>query len=455
MQIDLSFDSSTDSAPSGFRTAMQSAAQILDTLITNNITVTINVGWGEIGGHAITGGTLAEGGALYGTNLTEGQLVSDLSAHGNSTTAQALAALPANAASQLPGSMFVASAQEKAWGLIAPNASQADGQIGFNSAEPYSFDPNNQSVPGEFGIIGPALHEMTHALGRLNGDGALDLAEYTAPGTLATPIANHQGNPGYFSLDGGTTQLAQFDATDADPGDWSGTNAAHSDAFAQVTQPGINGGITAVDQQELAVLGYNIAPSPGQFQVADVSAGTSSTVDGQAIGNAAAGVQWQLIYAQDPSNLAVTPFVPDTFVRTGSGNDVIDVSKVNGNNILDGGTGGNMLIGGSGQDTFYVDDRAPAAQTWSTVENFHAGDAVTVWGVTPQDFSIDWANGLGAPNAPGLTAQFTAPNQPGANVTLAGYTGADLSNGRLAVSFGQTASQAGIPGSPYMQIVGT
>lgn len=54
MQINFIYDSSVASAPAGFKAALADAASYLDSLITNNITVNIEVGWGEDDGAAIT-----------------------------------------------------------------------------------------------------------------------------------------------------------------------------------------------------------------------------------------------------------------------------------------------------------------------------------------------------------------------------------------------------------------
>jgi hypothetical protein len=78
---------------------------------------------------------------------------------------------------------------------------------------------------------------------------------------------------------------------------------------------------------------------------------------------------------------------------------------------------------------------------------------VTVWGVTAADFAMAWQNGQGAAGNTGLTASFTKAGVPRANVTLVGYTTADIGN-RLAVSFGATADQAGAPGSVFMNLEG-
>jgi hypothetical protein len=112
--------------------------------------------------------------------------------------------------------------------------------------------------------------------------------------------------------------------------------------------------------------------------------------------------------------------------------------------VLDGGSGSNFLTGGAdsgSRDTFFIDARPDApgpsgADTWSTINNFHAGDMVTVWGLTPQDFALQWVDGQGIGAYTGITLHAVAPNRPSASVTLAGYSSADFSSGRLTIAFG-------------------
>ncbi len=140
-------------------------------------------------------------------------------------------------------------------------------------------------------------------------------------------------------------------------------------------------------------------------------------------------------------SLNVTAASPSCFIHTGSGVDAIAVTS--GTNVLDGGTGSNFLTGGSGADTFFVDDRSAMADTWSTVDNFHVGDAATIWGVTPQDFNLSWVDGQGAAGFTGLTLHATAAGKPTASLTLAGFGQADMASGRLSVRFGtDTASSS-------------
>jgi Ca2+-binding RTX toxin-like protein len=115
--------------------------------------------------------------------------------------------------------------------------------------------------------------------------------------------------------------------------------------------------------------------------------------------------------------------------------------------VLDGSTGSNFLVGGSGDDTFFVDDRSPSADIWSTVANFHSGDAATVFGITPSGFDTSWVNSQGALGYTGLTLHVTAPNQPTASLTLVGYSTADLSNGQISTSWGTESD-----GTPYLYV---
>lgn len=144
-------------------------------------------------------------------------------------------------------------------------------------------------------------------------------------------------------------------------------------------------------------------------------------------------------------NLNISLSTNNWFVHSGAGEDAIAVHG--GTNVIDGGTGSNFLVGGSGTDTFFTDDRGATASIWDTLVNFHAGDAATIFGVTQADFSFQWVDGQGAAGYTGLTLHATEAGNPVvASVTLDGFTSADLTNGVLSISYGVTS------GSPYMYI---
>ena len=81
--------------------------------------------------------------------------------------------------------------------------------------------------------------------------------------------------------------------------------------------------------------------------------------------------------------------------------------------------------------------------------NFHAGDAVTLFGITQKGFTTQWVDGQGATGYTGLTLHVSAPGIPTDSVTLSGYTTADLTNGRLSQSYGTESD-----GTAYLYIHG-
>ena len=195
--------------------------------------------------------------------------------------------------------------------------------------------------------------------------------------------------------------------------------------FTQIT--------TTVFNQIEAWVAQDDSPATPVLAVLDTTTAHVVPATAQPYTGPVAGLQEQYVnITSDSLNISVS--TPSWFIHSGSGTDAIAVSS--GTNVLDGGTGSNFLSGGSGTDTFFVDDRSASTDIWSTVSGFHAGDAATIWGVTPQDFGLTWMDGQGTAGFTGLTLHATASGRPTASLTLARYTSADLGNGRLSVSFG-------------------
>ncbi len=257
MDINLVYDPSVSVAPSGFTVALTYAAQILDHLITDPITVNISVGWGEIGGTPISSG--AEGGPANGTVVPYTTLLADLRTHADLAAAQeAIANAPTYDPSGGAG-FFVSSAQEKAWGMLPANASGLDGQVGFSDYAGYDFSTTNLAVPGEWDFVGVALHELTHALGRVSGLQpnwgnltVLDLFQYAAPGQI--DLSSYQ--PAYFSIDGGHTSLGTFDDT-LDWADW--TSSVPADAFDLSGALGTDLVLSPTDVTLMDAIGFDVA----------------------------------------------------------------------------------------------------------------------------------------------------------------------------------------------------
>jgi phospholipase/lecithinase/hemolysin len=252
-------------------------------------------------------------------------------------------------------------------------------------------------------------------------------------------------DPAAYGLTNVTTPVWNGNFTSASSGTLAATTTAEQNQylFWDTYHPTETGHQAIADSAETGLSGK--VP----LIVGNTTTGQTSAPIGQPYTGPVSGLQEQYVnITSDSLNIAAS--TPNWFIASGSGTDAIAVST--GTNVLDGGTGSNFLTGGTGDDTFFADDRGLGSVIWDTVNNFHAGDAATIWGVTPSDFGLSWVNGQGATGYTGLTLHVTAAGVPTASLTLAGLTSADLTNGTLSVSFGTTAATSGVPGSTYMYI---
>jgi len=122
--------------------------------------------------------------------------------------------------------------------------------------------------------------------------------------------------------------------------------------------------------------------------------------------------------------------------------------------VLDGGTGSNFLTGGTGADggtdTFFVDGRGGGV-TWSTVVNFHHGDAVTIFGFQDGTSTRPWTAVDGAAGYQGATIHSElggAGTGVNGSVTFAGISQADA-DARFSVLTGS------VGGNPYLYVAYT
>jgi hypothetical protein len=261
MDIVLQYDTTTSDAPSGFTSALTYAADQLDALITNDITVTIAVSWDN------TGSILGEGGSENMPGYSYAQVVAALEAHATSPTAlEAVSSLPAADPTDGAG-IYLSGAQAAALGLPDPYAAASygpEGAVTFGTGGTVlNFSTTDFAVPNEEDFVGVAEHELTHAIGRDGwGNGSyfslMDLFRYTSPGTIVTSAdPNTATSPAaYFSINGGETDLATF-STYSDYYDWASTNGP--DSFDAFSTAGLANTISSVDQTLLSALGFDVA----------------------------------------------------------------------------------------------------------------------------------------------------------------------------------------------------
>ena len=256
--IDLVYDASVNSAPAAFKSVINSVVQFYESYFVDPITITIDVGYGEVAGLWLGGSTLGAS-ETYLDSFTYAQLRNALIADATSgTDFSAIASLPATNPLG-SGTYSVPQAEAKALGLIT-GSTGIDGYIGFSSTLPIDYDASNGVSVGAYNFYGVVAHEMSEVMGRLlltgSGYAPLDLFHYSATG-----VRDRNGTtPGYFSVNGGVTDLANFNTNpNGDFGDWA--SGGSSDAFNAFASPGVVNPVSAVDLAVLDALGYTVAPT--------------------------------------------------------------------------------------------------------------------------------------------------------------------------------------------------
>ncbi len=247
MNVNIEFDASALAAPASFRNAVLTAVSFLDETLTDNITVNIAVGYGEINGAGLQSQSGAagapSGGNFYDYETVRQLLISHASQAGNTFTF-----LPSGSI-QGQNQIAVWFAQEKALGLqLGANYQGVDGAIGIGTNLPISL------------VVSATLHEIGHAMGRYAygpQPDIFDLSRFTNPGTRLFQ-AGTPASASYFSVDGGFTDLADYGQVN-DSSDFVNGGRTPEDPFNEFYDSGTLQYLTAVDLQQFAATGFNFA----------------------------------------------------------------------------------------------------------------------------------------------------------------------------------------------------
>ena len=281
MQINVSYDSSAANAPAGFKVDVQYAVSVLEAAFTNNVTLNIDVGWGEVDGSAIRTDDLGESLYVKAPTYTYSQIVGALEAQAaqpnlNPDLTAAISTLTGLANPTDGGPFDIGLPEAQALGLAANNPNALDGWIGFAAnASEWSYSTTGTPAPDKFYLVGSILHEITEVMGRVSdlgtqGEwyrdawGVADLFRFSAPGVRQlAPGAAH--TTGYFSIDDGQTNLGTWNNHIArgDLADWDFGNRAGggpgphgADSFNNISNPGVLNQITNDDLTLMHVLGW-------------------------------------------------------------------------------------------------------------------------------------------------------------------------------------------------------
>ncbi len=272
MIIKIIYDQNVNTLPVGFVTGVTDAVEYLEMEFTNPVTITIDVGYGEVDGQSLGSGPLGE--SQWSVEEPESY----------SAVVSALQAENAPGASTLPltspfpsGQLYISPAEAAALGLPLTYAlptgggTSIDGYVGFSSV-PGTFSYANDTVPAadEFYFIGVVEHEITEDMGRIslldNFDGysIADLFRYSSSSVrdLITGTSSHNSTA-YFSIDDGVTNLGSWNnvPNNGDLADWypEGPASGGNDAFNDYSNPGVINIVSPADITLMQALGWTIA----------------------------------------------------------------------------------------------------------------------------------------------------------------------------------------------------
>src|SRR5216683_2594340 len=240
--INLLFDAAAMAAPASFRAGIQQAAAILAATISDKITVNLSIDYSGTGGGAAAGPDhgLFESYSSIRTDLINNATPGDTTFN----------ALPSGSSIQGQSSVAVWNAQLKLWGLLSANDTTTDDASATFATD---IDPSL--------LVGVALHELTHAMGRVPYGSQPDVFDfYRFTGTGVRLFSdNIPASAAYFSLNGGSTKLADYGQS-SDPSDFlnSGVQGAN-DPFNEFYTGSTVQALSTVDKEQLDALGFHTA----------------------------------------------------------------------------------------------------------------------------------------------------------------------------------------------------
>ncbi|HEX4590253.1 MAG TPA: NF038122 family metalloprotease, partial [Gemmataceae bacterium] len=285
--ITPTFDSSITGSPNSaaLQAAINNAIAIYHSLYTDNINISILFRYATTGpnGSPLGSGLLAQSNyTIYSPTYDDyiSALNSDTPRSGYRTIA--LAHLPpASAFPNNPSQMEVSSANGRSVGMGTPGAMSANGNVGtggtfdgivtINSGKNFTFTRPVGNT-GKFDVMQSIEHEIDEVMGfgsilpgttDFSGSPAIrpqDLYRYSGPGAIS--LSSSGSSSSYFSIDGGNTNLVNFNQNGTgDYGDW-GASAIPLVQLA-FSNPNTQSDVSATSPEGIGldVIGYNLNPS--------------------------------------------------------------------------------------------------------------------------------------------------------------------------------------------------
>jgi len=261
--------------------AWKAAANVFTSNFSDNITVNITVD--AVAGTGVFGqsNTFLQSfsyATLYSAVVADAKTANDATAIGPGGSVTATDPTGGK------GTFWVTTSQAKALGI--GSFAGTDGTTTFGAGNPFTF--SGPVAAGTYDFQGVAAHEISEVLGRLgigggtigsttNSYSLIDLFSYSGAGSRVLGSGG-PGGEGSFSIDNGTTLLKQYNDAgnnQLDLRDWApGTN----DSFNQFSNSGVTNPVSAVDLQELDVIGYDLQSTPEPSTIVLFSTGMFAAV---------------------------------------------------------------------------------------------------------------------------------------------------------------------------------
>jgi hypothetical protein len=264
MQINVVYDPSVGNAPAGFTSAITNAVSYLEKLFTNPVTITIDVGYGEVDGFPLDANALGESYYPFGEPQTYAAVVGSLKAE----NAPGASSLPSNSPFPASYTLYLSPAEAKALGLpLSVPDGGVDGYVGFSSVpNTFSYANGTAPPPNEYYFIGVVEHEITEIMGRVSllADSTpdysiIDLYRYLSP-AVRDITAGGTNRTAYFSINNGLTNLGSWNnnPNNGDLADWypAGPAPGGNDAFNDYSNAGVINVFSANDISLMGALGW-------------------------------------------------------------------------------------------------------------------------------------------------------------------------------------------------------
>lgn len=287
-------------------TGFQEAAAFWESIFTDNVTVNLDVGFNALGAGILGQASSTQGEVSYAG--TRAAMIADATSVADGIATSNLQAGPTyatviNETSDNPNGPGSATpyidndgdgnnlntrmtlANARALGLYAATDGATDATIEFSSSFSWDYDASDGIGGGLFDFVGVAIHEIGHALGFISGvdlldnntdnvnqngpfddhffnSTTLDLFRYSAlSASVGLTDMSADARDKYFSIDGGTTNLATF-STGVNHGD--GQQASHweDNLGIGIMDPTLSSGtvaqVTALDLLAFDVIGWDL-----------------------------------------------------------------------------------------------------------------------------------------------------------------------------------------------------